>query len=155
MASEHGDLSSVDLTDINVFGGNEFSQAGDAGPSTSTSSTQIESAQSPSAAMPLAGAENDLKYVGSPMIQRAAGRRRMRDPIYRCPFRNVGPAGCNASFTAPYNLQYHINAHRGFKPHKCNKCSFAAAWPAATRRHQATCKGTLSRYDLYVSVFCS
>ncbi|KAM6490608.1 hypothetical protein JOM56_013951 [Amanita muscaria] len=210
MGSEYDDLSSLDLTDINVFGGNKFSQAGDAGLLTPTSSTTTPqspvgpcdfssqespgikltdttaqtllsldgdwalehivkktyehshpgnaaflstswningpSSQSPvpCAARPtvvhIEAADDDLAraVVGSPQIQQAAGKRRKKNGIYQCPYRK---AGCLATFTARHNLRYHLNAHWGQKPYKCVKCSYAAAAPANTKRHQATCKG--------------
>ncbi|KAM6497425.1 hypothetical protein JOM56_007898 [Amanita muscaria] len=141
-AAEHDYILIKGLVDRNLadvddklhlsFDGDKFSQLGDGlwplsipafGPSVSVEP-----------------AEYDLKLaVGSSQIQQAAGKRRKKAGIHQCPFRN---AGCNATFTARHNLRYHLNSHRGLKPYKCNKCSYAAASPATTKRHQANCKGT-------------
>lgn len=138
MASEHDDPSSQNLTDINVFGGNEISQAGD-----DLWPLPIPHNGTPSAAGPLfirlEFEEHGLKAVGTPLNHQAAARRRKKDGIYQCPFRHA--AGCSAAFTARHNLRYHINAHWGLKPYRCIKCSYAAASPANIKRHQATCKG--------------
>ncbi|KIL56836.1 hypothetical protein M378DRAFT_362039 [Amanita muscaria Koide BX008] len=154
MAPEHDHLPNQELADIAdqfylSFGGNGLSPPGDvlwplpipsngaAGLPTSSTITDFL-AHSPvgtSIAGPriidLVAAEN-LRVVGSPQIQQAAGKRRKKNGIYECTFRNVG---CNATFTAPHNLRYHLNAHRGLKPYECTECSYAAASPTTLKRH--------------------
>ncbi|KAM6490619.1 hypothetical protein JOM56_013962 [Amanita muscaria] len=157
MASEHDHLPNQELADIAdqfyfSFDGNELSSPGDGqvlwplpissngavGPPT-PSTTTGHSSQSPvgtSTAGPrvieLVAADNSLRAVGSPQIQQAAGKRRTKNGIYQCTFRN---AGCNATFTARHNLRYHLNAHRGLKPYECTECSYAATSPTALKRH--------------------
>ncbi|KAM6490197.1 hypothetical protein JOM56_014389 [Amanita muscaria] len=162
MAPEHESQGSADITDQFhlSFGREELSSLGDglllipsngATGSPTPSTTTDLSAHSPvgsSTAGPriieLVAAENDLRAVGSPQIQQAAGKRRKKDGIYQCQFRN---AGCNATFTALHNLRYHLNAHRGLKPYKCSECPFTANSPStvkrhAMKRHPSSYKGT-------------
>ncbi|KAM6490615.1 hypothetical protein JOM56_013958 [Amanita muscaria] len=164
MDFEHDHISSQDLSDItaqlhHVCRKNKLSQAGDhlwpfLIPSNGATglTTTDQSAQSPSAAGPLViNLQADLKPVVSSQFQRAAGKRR-KEGIYKCPFRNVG---CNATFTAPHNLRYHVNSHQGLKPYKCGKCLYATTSPATMKRHQLNCKGKVSKDDPDESAFCS
>ncbi|KAM6490705.1 hypothetical protein JOM56_014048 [Amanita muscaria] len=131
------DLTMTDITDPQglsqfPFGGNEHSQSGSmlwsldippsraAGPPTSSTIT--------SEAGPHAAAEDDIRTVGSPLIQQASARRRKKDGTHQCPY-------CNSTFTSSQNLQYHINVHLGLKPYICTECSFATAYPPTLRKH--------------------
>lgn len=158
--SASGHTSSLDLPDINPqdlshfpFGGNEHSQQSQpgngqvlsplvipstraAGPPTS-STTTTQSPVEPSAAGPHVTTEDEIRAVGSLLIQQAAAKRRTSDGIYECPL-------CNSTLTRPHNLEYHINAHMGLKPYKCSTCRFATAYPTALGPHMKRgCKGTL------------
>ncbi|KAM6490191.1 hypothetical protein JOM56_014383 [Amanita muscaria] len=160
MAPEHNDFSSTNFGDIDAQGLVQFDENGflqpdelwslvipsneEPGPSTSSTATDLSapSPLGPSApelhVIYIEPAEADLKTVGSPAIQQAAGKRRKKKGSFNCQFRNLG---CNATFTARHNLRYHLNSHRGEKPYKCNKgCSYAAASPATMKRHQGSCK---------------
>ncbi|KIL58115.1 hypothetical protein M378DRAFT_112358 [Amanita muscaria Koide BX008] len=126
-----------DVTDQIVLSvdGNEHSQPADG----STPALWPIPGPSP-VEVPLEAAE-EKPVVGSDAIQKAAGKRRKKDGSYVCPYRKATPR-CPATFTARHNLRYHLNSHLNQKPYKCVTCSYAAASPATTKRHQSTCKGT-------------
>ncbi|KAM6490650.1 hypothetical protein JOM56_013993 [Amanita muscaria] len=103
------------------------------GPPTSSITITSPSAQSP---------VDPIRAVGSPLIQQAAAKRRKNGGIYyECPFLN-----CNSTLTKPHNLEYHINAHMGVKPHKCSACEFATSYPTTLGQHvKRSCKGKKGR----------
>ncbi|KIL58500.1 hypothetical protein M378DRAFT_86432 [Amanita muscaria Koide BX008] len=84
--------------------------------------------------------------VGSEKLDEASNKRRKNGAKHHCSI-------CNRTLTTKHNLKNHVNSHRGLKPYKCGKCPYAAASPATTKRHQLTCKGTVScKCILLVSV---
>ncbi|KAI3607473.1 hypothetical protein WG66_004985 [Moniliophthora roreri] len=70
--------------------------------------------------------------VGRPAATQASKMLRKKKPLYFCPF-----SGCTSSgFTEKHNLEYHCKAHRGIKPHVCEKCNKGFGSKGDLRRHQ-------------------
>ncbi|KDQ53146.1 hypothetical protein JAAARDRAFT_197639 [Jaapia argillacea MUCL 33604] len=67
--------------------------------------------------------------VSTPAITEAAMSRRQNPARWQCEF-------CNSSFTRRNNLIGHQTAHRGEKPHACDKCDKAFARPSDLNRHR-------------------
>ncbi|KIL62372.1 hypothetical protein M378DRAFT_12848 [Amanita muscaria Koide BX008] len=161
-SQESPGIKLADTTDqiLLSFDGDEHSQPGNGTPEFSVSSSyRTATTSGPFPVSPVAPyayavgqivvpleAAEEKPVVGSDAIQQAAGKRRKKDATYVCPYRKATPR-CLATFTARHNLRYHLTSHLAQKPYKCVTCSYAAASPATTKRHQLTCKGTMSKDD--------
>ncbi|KAF8343531.1 hypothetical protein F5887DRAFT_1075651 [Amanita rubescens] len=80
-----------------------------------------------------------VKSVGSALMRMASNRRRRKRGEHPCLF-----PGCPADFSSLHNREYHMNAHLGLRPYKCEYkafgCEYEASAPRTVKRHNATCK---------------
>ncbi|KAF7312429.1 Zinc finger protein3-like [Mycena indigotica] len=65
-----------------------------------------------------------------------ASKMRRKNPArFSCEFNDI----CQQTFTAKHNLNNHMRAHTGARPHKCPMCTYAARTLDVIKRHRKSC----------------
>ncbi|KAJ6545029.1 hypothetical protein DFH09DRAFT_658733 [Mycena vulgaris] len=72
------------------------------------------------------------QVVATDAGRRASNARRKKKALFVCHI-------CEAALTAKHNLQHHLNAHKGIKPHLCDNCNERFGTPHVMKRHRQTC----------------